>query len=45
MYIHISVVGQSYPNDNIPGENAPKMEYFRPASVENSESLFKAAIT
>ena len=29
----------------IPEENAPKIKYFEPASVENSDFLFDAAIT
>jgi hypothetical protein len=33
------------PNNKIPEENAPKIKYFKPASVENSDFLFDAAIT
>jgi hypothetical protein len=34
------IVVQSYPNKNIPEENAPRLKYGKPASVGNSEFLF-----
>ena len=45
IYIYISVVVQSYPNNNILEGNAPKIKYFEPASMENSDLLFDVAIT
>jgi hypothetical protein len=39
------VVVRSHSNNNIPEGNAPKIKYFEPASMENSDFLFYAEIT
>jgi hypothetical protein len=43
--LKLQLMLKEQPNNKILEENESKIKYFKPASVENLESLFDAAIT
>jgi hypothetical protein len=40
----VNPYNNEHPNNNNPEEKAPRIKYFKPASVENSDSRFNDAI-